>query len=367
MDNHGNALACDPSASVEWLGRPPGDGLGEARRTSHGACWTATAGGPTSTDTAGIRVSRRIRSAHGLGHRRQRTAVERGCDHLGQPAAADRLEVLTAVVGETTARLGSAPSTPTNTAASKPLAASARSLSSGWWMTVTTGTAVPQRPAQRVGETGRVAAVGDGDPPTGQPRRRSPEGVGLPDAGHRRAVAGAAADPPDRLTVSGPQTPSVGSPTLRWNSTTAWAVAGPKNPSTRPASNPSSPRRPWRSATSSPAASAPARTAAARRAAGSHRPASTRSRRRRCRPRGARAVAGTGGRRPRCRRRTAPRRVVTDGVAEARQPALEVGDGLATGARAQREGSDHDHCGDSSRAGPRVDPGRRWNSGSTIR
>ena len=70
----------------------------------------------------------------------------------------------------------------------------------------------------------------------------------------RTAVTGA--DPPrpssrtSASTVSGPHTSSVTRPALRWNSPTAPWVIGPRMPSTRPASNPSAPRRSWSSLTS---------------------------------------------------------------------------------------------------------------------
>ena len=53
-------------------------------------------------------------------------------------------------------------------------------------------------------------------------------------------------------TVSGPQTPSSGSPEFRWRSWRAAVVSGPKMPSTRPQSNPKRARIRCSSATSSP-------------------------------------------------------------------------------------------------------------------
>ena len=54
------------------------------------------------------------------------------------------------------------------------------------------------------------------------------------------------------LSVAGPQVPSGGIPTLRWNSLTARSVAAPKSPSTRPTLKPRSRRRRCRAMTSSP-------------------------------------------------------------------------------------------------------------------
>jgi hypothetical protein len=55
-------------------------------------------------------------------------------------------------------------------------------------------------------------------------------------------------------TVSVAHTPSAVRPTLRWNSASATAVAGPKIPSTRPGSKPRRPSSRCSSATSSPRA-----------------------------------------------------------------------------------------------------------------
>ena len=228
-------------------------GLGQLRGAFDDRAGRTRAG----TATAGIRVSRRIGEATAAGGRRRRRSPSAGhaVDHQrGQALTAGRLEAGGGVVGDLAGRCASDEAETQVDVGVEVVGLDG--LDRG--MRVVRA-ATPRRPrpaairSMAVTSTSRPPASPSDDPAVGQDRRPGPQELPLADAGHVGGVLGPAARAePGRSTPTGRTCRRACRPTLRWKSTTARSVWGPKMPSTRPASKPSAPSARWSSATSSP-------------------------------------------------------------------------------------------------------------------
>ena len=223
-------------------------------RTRSGAWSSASCTSPNVISTAGIRVSRstgnRIPATTGVQVGTLGGAL--GADRLGEQPPAGRLELRNGVVVHGGARLRAGLEADVHVGR-EPVRRRCLGRRVGLVGGGHGGTALAQCLHELARERARAHR-------TGPPRRAArPARARLPSALSSSRTADTPGPVPvwrastcSAFTVSGPHTPSTYRPELRWKSSSARVVPGPKIPSTRPQSNPIRASMACSSLTSSP-------------------------------------------------------------------------------------------------------------------